>query len=139
MHEVQKIEHLLDMISQFLIKGMVFRPEDLVTVAESRMENPFKVTRKVVESLLDELVREKSIMRMINGSYGAHERNNSAICAALERFVRANEPCSRKEIRLKMQPPVTQDTLDRLLRNMVKKGRIVRTGWSLYSLNADLE
>ena len=137
MQEKQKLKHLLEMISQILMEGMVFRIEELMTVAEARTGNPFKVTRQFVKALLDELVEDKLITRIVNGSYGAHKSNNSAMCAALERFIRINEPCSRKDIWLNMQQPVSKQALARLLRAMLEKDRIIRTGWGQYRLKVD--
>ena len=137
MNKDQKTEHLMDMIAEILVKGQIFRPEDLVKMARNRMENSFRVSRKFVEACLDEFVEEQSIMRMIDGSYGAHERNTRGIRAALKRFIQINETCSRKEIWFNMRPPVSREVLDRMLRSMLKKGQIIKSGWGIYSLKTD--
>ncbi len=120
--------HILQLINFRLRRGIDFSVEDLLATPK------MKVSRRYVEDILKSAVKAGLIAKQSNKRYGPAPQNYEGCLAMVRAYTFPLESFTRKDVRLGIAAALSENMIDRLLRDLVARGDIEkiergRYGW----------
>jgi hypothetical protein len=108
--------HILQLINWRLRRGVDFSVEDLMATPK------MKVSRRYVEDILKLAIKENLIAKQAGGRYGPSSRNYDGCLAMVRAFTFTLDEFTRKDVRLGLAVALSENMIDRLLRDLVAQG-----------------
>ncbi|KKN90411.1 hypothetical protein LCGC14_0227800 [marine sediment metagenome] len=110
--------HILQLINFRLRRGIDFSVEDLMATPK------MKVSRRYVEDILKMAIKENLISKQTGGRYGPSPRNYEGCLAMVRAFTFPLDGFTRKDVRLGLAVALTDNMIDRLLRDLIAQGEL---------------
>lgn len=124
----KKREHLFGLINWRLSRGRCFTAKEIYEASR------YRVSLRYTQMVIDSVILLDLAMELPGGRFGPSKRNVKACSAMVRNTVREKREASRKDLRYAIATPIDDNMLDRILRELVGTGELVKLSKGKYGL-----